>query len=217
MNRYNDVSVLRAIATPQKGDQMPDTVQNQLVVSIAYTLRLTDGEVVDSSEADEPLEYLHGASNIIPGLERALTGMRVGENKQVRVAPADGYGEYDPEEVEEVDRAELPTDLPLQVGMVLEIDDEDGYVSEATVRAVTPRTITLDYNHPLAGKELLFDVEVVGIREATEDELAHGHAHSMGFMDDEDFDDEDGDWDEDDEDGDDLDDPDYLRRIVRQN
>ncbi len=216
MNRYNGLSFCGPSQPRRKVTEMPDTVQNQLVVSIAYTLRLADGEVVDASDADEPLEYLHGASNIIPGLERALTGMRVGESKQVRVAPADGYGEYDPEDVEEVDRADFPADLPLQVGMVLEIDDEDGYVSEATVRAVTPRTVTLDYNHPLAGKELMFDVEVVGIREATEEELAHGHAHSMGFMDDEEFEDEeDGEWDEDDED--DLDDPDYLRRIVRQN
>ena len=103
-----------------------DTIQNGVVVSLMYTLKLQNGDVIDFSEADDPLEYLHGADNIIPGLERELTGLKVGESKDVHVEAVDGYGEYDPEEVEEVERKLLPRDMELRLGMVLAIRDEEG-------------------------------------------------------------------------------------------
>ncbi|GAB4553881.1 MAG: peptidylprolyl isomerase [Anaerolineae bacterium] len=162
---------------------MPDTVQNNCVVSIAYTLRV-DGNVVDEADAAEPLEYLHGADNIVPGLESALEGLRVGERKDVRVTPEEGYGVYDNDDVEVLPRREFPDDMPLEVGMLLSISDDDGYFADATVKAFNEREVTLDYNHPLAGKELHFNVEVVGIREATDEEIAHGHVHG-GDIDDE--------------------------------
>ena len=172
-----------------------DTIQNGLIVSLAYTLKLQNGDLIDYSDSDDPLEYLHGAENIIPGLERELTGLHTGDTKDVRVNPAEGYGEYDPEEVEEIERKLLPRDLELRLGMVLAIRDEEGNMSEAYVRAISPDSVTLDFNHPLAGQPLFFNVQVVGVREATPEELAHGHPHSLE-MDDEEFDEEDFEGDE---------------------
>ncbi len=187
---------------------MSDLVQNGAVVSLAYTLKLANGEVIDYTEADDPLEYLHGADNIIPGLERELAGLKVGDQRDVRVAPADGYGEYDPNEVEEIPTKELPKGVNLRVGMVVAIPDEDGNLNEAMVREITPTHVTLDFNHPLAGQPLFFSVEVVGVREASAEELEQGHPDSLEFEDDfedfeefeddEDFDEDDGEWDDED-------------------
>lgn len=183
---------------------MPETIQDNVVVALAYTLKLENGEIVDEADAEEPLEYLHGANNIIPGLERALTGMRVGETKQIQVAPADGYGDYDPEDIEIVPRRQFPSDAPLAVGMAVTLaDDDDNYV-DAVISAVDAENVTLDYNHPLAGKTLFFDVKVLGIREATPDEIEHGHVHGMFFDIDDDLDDEE-DFDDFDDFGDDED------------
>lgn len=191
---------------------MPETIQENLVVSLAYELRLADGEVVDSAPSDDPLEYLHGADNIIPGLERALTGMRVGERKAVEVSPEDGYGIYDPEDIQEIGREMLPADMPLEIGTPLVISDEDGNVMEAIISGVSPRTITIDFNHPLAGKALFFNVEVLGIRDATREEIEHGHPHDLDGGDE--FDEDDEDFDEDDfemefDDDDDLDEDEF--------
>lgn len=167
-----------------------DTIQNGLIVSLAYTLKLQNGDLIDYSDADDPLEYLHGAENIIPGLERELTGLHTGDTKDVQVNPAEGYGEYDPEEVEEIERKLLPRDLELRLGMVLAIRDEEGHMSEAYVRAISPDSVTLDFNHPLAGQPLFFNVQVVGMREATAEELAHGHPHNLEMDDEEEFEDD---------------------------
>ncbi|MCE7948187.1 MAG: peptidylprolyl isomerase [Chloroflexi bacterium CFX4] len=195
---------------------MPDTIQNNVVVALAYTLKLENGEVVDESDAEDPLEYLHGAGNIIPGLERELSGMRVGETKRVQVSPAEGYGEYDPEDTEVLPRAEFPTDVPLTAGMVVTLADAEDNYTEAVIREVSAESITLDYNHPLAGETLFFDVEVLSLREATPEEIAHGHVHGTEYdfedmfdeddFEDDDFEDDDfeDDFDEDEEDLDQL-------------
>src|SRR5438105_3554573 len=104
---------------------MVDEVREGAIVSLAYTLRLSNGEVIDFSEADDPLEYLHGAENIIPGLEQQLAGLHIGDDKKVELAPVDGYGLYDPEDVEVVERKMLPKDLELKLGMVLAITDDE--------------------------------------------------------------------------------------------
>ncbi|HVO44493.1 MAG TPA: peptidylprolyl isomerase [Aggregatilineales bacterium] len=194
-----------------------DMVREGAVVSLAYTLRLENGDIVDFSEADKPLEYLHGADNIIPGLERELTGLHIGDKKDVRVEPADGYGDYDPDDIEVVPRTELPADMrDLKLGTPLMIQDEEGNVAEAFVREISTNSVTLDFNHPLAGQPLFFAVEVIGVREATEEEREHGHPHGVldGFeFEDEledDFDDEDDDeyYEDDDEDFEDDEDSD---------
>ncbi len=151
-------------------------VANDLVVSFNYTLTV-DGEVIDSSTEEGPLEYLHGHSNIILGLEKELTGMAVGDSKQVEVAPEEGYGLLDEEAVLELDRSEFPENVPLELGIELEITDGEGDMMFATIADISEEMVTLDTNHPLAGKTLQFDVEITGLREATEVEIEHGHAH----------------------------------------
>jgi FKBP-type peptidyl-prolyl cis-trans isomerase SlyD len=158
----------------------PNTVQDGLVISIQYTLKLDDGEVVDESQAGEPLVYLHGADNIIPGLEVALTGMAVGDKKLVTVSPDDGYGDYEEDAVEVVSRSLFPNEMELEEGIVLSVKDESGDVYDAVVVELDGEEVTLDFNHPLAGENLHFDVEIVGIRAATADELDHGHPHMDG-------------------------------------
>ncbi len=185
---------------------MVEEIKDGAVVSLAYTLKLSNGEVIDYSEADDPLEYLHGAENIIPALEQQLIGLHIGDAKQVELSAADGYGEYDNDEVEVVDRKLLPKDLNLKLGMVLAISDQEGNLSEAYVREISAQNVTLDFNHPLAGQRLFFDVQVLDIREATEEEVAHGHPHGVHSHEDdmfEDFDDED--FEEDFEDDEDVD------------
>lgn len=152
-------------------------VQAGRVVAMDYTLHV-DGEKIDSSEGREPLEYLHGAGNIIPGLEREMAGMEVGESKQVVVSPADGYGESDPDAFIEIPRSEFPQDIPLELGLELQVQDPSGNPMYARIDAITDESVRLDFNHPLAGKELHFSVKIVGLREPTEEELDHGHVHS---------------------------------------
>lgn len=147
------------------------------VVGIDYSLHLGDGHVIDASEPGEPLTYLHGEGQIVPGLETALEGLAAGDRKQVVVAPADGYGEHDPRGVQEVPRDAFPTDFQPESGMQLTAQGEDGEPVPFLVREVRPQSVVIDLNHPLAGKTLHFDVTVRDVRAATEEEIAHGHAH----------------------------------------
>ena len=171
-------------------------VSDGVVVGLAYELRV-DGEKVDEATVDEPFEYLHGAMNIVPGLEAALAGRRVGDRFQVTVPPDQGYGHYDPDEVEWFDKDEFddPEEIELGAPLAIEYDDEilDGLVTE-----VTEDQFAVDFNPPLAGKTLEFDVEVVSLRAADPDELEHGHPHTADWDDDEweEWDEEDWDADE---------------------
>ena len=146
------------------------------VVSMEYSL-LVDGKEIDSSAGGDPLEYLHGVGNIIPGLEREMGGMAVGDSKKVIVAAEDGYGEMDEEAFLEAPRSEFPGDMPLKPGLEMELTGPEGQPMYARVERVERETVTLNMNHPLAGKELHFEVKVVGLRAATDEEMDHGHAH----------------------------------------
>ncbi len=165
----------------------PGRVTDNVVVSIEYSLTV-GGEVVDTTEGDEPLQFLQGHQNIIPGLERELAGMKIGEKKTVTVSPEEAYGEVDPENIIEVPRSEFPEEIPLEPGIELEVKNADGEELSATIAGITQETVKLDFNHPLAGKQLTFEVEIVDLREATEEELTHGHVH---FEDDVDYEEED--------------------------
>lgn len=147
------------------------------VVELDYTLTV-NGEVIDQSEPGEPLVYLQGHSNIIPGLERALEGKAVGDELQVTVQPEDGYGERDEENVEELSREDFEDDI--EVGATYYAQDEAGSVIPFTVMEVSGDTVKVDFNPPLAGMVLNFDVKVLNVRDATPEELEHGHAHSDG-------------------------------------
>jgi len=156
-----------------------DSVQNDVVVSMEYTLKI-DGEVIDSSEGQDPLEFLAGHGNIIPGLENEMIGMKVGDSKDVVVEPADGYGEYDDEAFLDVPRDQFPADMPVEEGLELTVRDDDGQARYARIESVDGETVRLNFNHPLAGDELHFNVKVVNLREPTEEELDHGHVHQDG-------------------------------------
>lgn len=156
------------------------TVADGLVVSLDYTLRLDDGQIIDSTTNQEALEYLHGAGQIISGLEEALHGMAVGDEKEVKIAPADGYGERNPNAMETVPRDIFPPDMQLTPGMGLQLRDKSGNVITAFVADIRPDSVVLDLNHPLAGETLHFQVKVAALRPATSEELEHGHAHDEG-------------------------------------
>lgn len=158
-------------------DEKITQVADDIVVTIDYSLTV-DGEILDSSEEEGPLEYLQGHQNIIPGLERELAGMKIGENKKVTVASKDGYGEINEEAIVEVPRDEFPENMPIEVGIELEVTDKDENIMLATIVEAGKDTVKLDTNHPLAGKALHFEISVVDLRAATEEELTHGHAHS---------------------------------------
>jgi len=155
------------------------TVQDGQVVSMEYTLHV-DGEMIDSSVGHEPLEFLQGAGNIIPGLEDELYGLEVGEAKNVIVAAEDGYGILDPDAFIDVSREQFPAEIPLEIGVELQVQDEDGQPMLARIDRVDDDNVRLDFNHPLAGKELVFDVKIVALREASEEEMEHGHVHGAG-------------------------------------
>ena len=145
------------------------------VVTIHYTLRDDADKVIDSSELGGTLAYLHGHGNLVPGLERELAGKSVGDRLKVRVSPADGYGEYDRALVQRVPRRALKGIAHLRVGMRLQAGHR-----AATVTRIAGDIVTIDGNHPLAGQNLNFDVEITAVRAATAEELAHGHVHADG-------------------------------------
>lgn len=154
-------------------------IANDTVVSFHYTLTNGEGEVLDKSNG-EPLAYLHGHHNIIPGLEAQMTGKSVGDKFTVTVAPEDAYGEYLAEAVQEVPRANFQGVDNIQVGMQFQSQTDDGHVMLVTVKEVNDEVVIVDGNHPLAGVTLTFDVEIAEVRPATADEIAHGHAHGVG-------------------------------------
>jgi FKBP-type peptidyl-prolyl cis-trans isomerase SlyD len=152
-------------------------IANGTVVHIDYSLHLGDGRVVDASEAAEPLTYLHGEGQIVPGLESALEGLSPGDKKQVVVAPSDGYGDHDARGIQEVQRDAFPEDFEPQVGMELTAQGPEGEPVPFSIREVRADAVVIDLNHPLAGKTLHFDVTIRDVRAATDEEREHGHAH----------------------------------------
>ncbi|WP_353982238.1 peptidylprolyl isomerase [Salinicola endophyticus] len=149
------------------------------VVAFHYTLTNDAGEVLDSSEGRDPLTYLHGAGNIIPGLEKQLEGRANGDKLTVAVEPSEGYGEVQPALVQEVPRDAFQGVEEVQPGMQFQAQTQEGPLM-VTVTKVEGDTVTVDGNHPLAGEKLNFDVEITEVREATEDEVSHGHVHGEG-------------------------------------
>ncbi len=154
-------------------------ISKDSVVSMAYTLTNDEGQVIDTSAGGEPLVYLHGAQNIIPGLENALVGKQVGDKLTVNVVAADGYGEYNPDLVQVVPKHLFAGVENIEAGMQFHAQTDYG-MQVVTVAAVEGDEITVDGNHPLAGQNLNFDVEIMDIREATSEELEHGHVHGAG-------------------------------------
>lgn len=153
-------------------------VTKDKVVNIEYTLKGDNGEVIDSSVGSDPLSYLHGHHGIIPGLEDALEGKAVGDKLDVTVSPAEGYGEHDVAMIQVVEK-KLFEGMDVSAGMQFQAQTNQG-VQVVTVTQVEGESVTIDGNHPLAGQTLHFDVEVKEIRDASEEELSHGHVHGPG-------------------------------------
>lgn len=149
------------------------------VIGFHYTLTNSNNEVLDTSSEHGPLLFLEGAGQIIPGLEQRVVGMAVGEKAKVDVAAGDAYGNKNDELVIKVQRSQFPADAELNIGDVFQVNQDQGLPPFAVV-AIEGEEVTLDGNHPLAGQDLSFDIEITEAREATEEEVAHGHAHGVG-------------------------------------
>lgn len=150
------------------------------VVTLHYRLTLDDGSIADESFGGEPLVYLHGKHNIVPGLETQLAGKSAGDKCDVKVPPAEGYGEYDPTLDQTVPRTAFPEDAQLQVGIAFQAQDQRGQPVTLWIRQIEGDQVTVSPNHPMAGQTLNFSVEVLEVREATPQEQEHGHAHGPG-------------------------------------
>ena len=153
-------------------------IAENTVAAIDYTLTDDSGEVLDSSEGREPLSYLHGAGNLIPGLEQALEGSNEGDSLQVTVTPENAYGERSEDLVQAVPMEAFAGVEQVEPGMRFQATDDQGNVRVVTVTSVEGEEVTVDANHPLAGQQLHFDVSVVGVREASSEEIEHGHVHA---------------------------------------
>jgi FKBP-type peptidyl-prolyl cis-trans isomerase SlyD len=151
-------------------------IADDVVVKLKYSVSVA-GQVVESSADDSPIQFIQGRGDVIPGLENALYGLSVGDQKEFNVAPEDGYGEADPDAIAKIPKAEFPPEIPLQPGVELRLKDEQGDELEAQIVAVEDEIVRLNFNHPLAGKELLFAIQVIDLRKATPEELEHGHVH----------------------------------------
>jgi FKBP-type peptidyl-prolyl cis-trans isomerase SlyD len=155
-------------------------IEQGMVVTIDYTLKDQQGNLWESSTADEPWVYLHGFGGIIPGLEPELEGKQVGDKLQVTLAPEQAYGPYDNELANQVPKSAFSEIDNLHEGMRLSAQTHDGDTHTVVVTQITEDTVTIDANHPLAGQPVLVEVEVKDIRPATPEELEHGHAHIKG-------------------------------------
>lgn len=154
-------------------------IGNNSVAIIDYILKDSEGNVLDQS-GDGAFAYLHGAQNIIPGLEAALEGKSAGDAVQVEIAPEDGYGEHDPEAIQEIPRSMFPEDMEIQTGMQFQAQSPEGHMMALTIVEAKEETVVADANHALAGVTLNFDVTIKEVRQASEEELEHGHVHGPG-------------------------------------
>ena len=148
------------------------------VISFDYTMKNDDGLALESTKETQPLTGIHGVGHMIPGLERALEGRMAGDNFQVIIEPADAYEDYDKELIQVVPRDMVEGVENIEVGMVFQAQTDEGTAHSVRVIAVDGENITIDANHPLAGERLHFDIDVRSVREATDDELEHGHVHN---------------------------------------
>lgn len=152
-----------ALAAAKAKDER--VVKDGLLISLDYTLKSPEGKVLETSKGREPLRYIHGQKMMVPGLEKELTGMKVGGEKHVTVKPEDGYGRINPKAVKEIPKEKIPPNA-LKVGATLAAREPDGSMVPMTVKQIKEKTVVMDMNHPMAGKTLVFDVKIVDIQPA---------------------------------------------------
>lgn len=156
------------------------SLEQNKVVTFSYTLKDDEGNILDAASNAAPFSFLSGNGQILPKLEEAITGMLLGTKKSIKISAADAYGEYNEKAVQQVDRANFPDDAELLPGMQFIANSPDGHHMPFIISEVNDNNVTIDFNHPLAGKNLEFDVELLDIRDATAEEIAHGHIHGPG-------------------------------------
>jgi FKBP-type peptidyl-prolyl cis-trans isomerase SlyD len=152
-------------------------IEPNQVVTINYVLTDEEGNILDTTSGRDSFSFLSGHDQILPKLEEAIKGMLIHSKKTVVLAPADGYGEYIQEAVQVANRADFPNDVQLDEGMSFMATMPDGNQQQFVIKKIEGDDVTIDFNHPLAGKTLTFEVELVDVRDATPEELSHGHAH----------------------------------------
>lgn len=158
-------------------------IADNKVVSMHFTLKNQNDEILETTEGDAAFDYLHGAMEILPPLENELTGKNVGDKLSVAIPAADAYGTRDEEMVETLPKSDFAEmGAPIEVGMEIEMQLDDD-IFPVLITKIEGEEVTIDMNHPLAGMDLTFDVEIVGVRDATAEELEHGHAHADGGCD----------------------------------
>jgi FKBP-type peptidyl-prolyl cis-trans isomerase SlyD len=154
-------------------DNEVKTIKKDIVVTMDYTLEV-NGKEIDKG----PIQFIQGYGNIIPGLEKELEGMTLGDDKEVFVKAKDAYGEYNPDYEFDVNRSSFPPDFEIELGRPMQMQDGEGNVFTGVAIAITDETVKLNLNHPLAGKDLLFKTSITDLRQATDEEIAHGHLQS---------------------------------------
>lgn len=169
---------MRALFQAHKRPKHMQITQNAVVI-LDYTLKDEEGEMIDESK-EASFAYLHGANNIIRGLESALEGKQAGDNVQVVIQPEDAYGDVNPEAIAVVGKDMFPEGTELEVGMQFHAESESGQPMEIMITSIDDDEIVIDGNHPLAGEVLHFNVNVIEVREATKEEIEHGHVHGQG-------------------------------------
>jgi FKBP-type peptidyl-prolyl cis-trans isomerase SlyD len=150
------------------------------VVTINFTLKDDAGNLIESTENMEPFSYLSGNNQILPKLEEAVNQMLIGAKRDIKIEAVDGYGEYNESAIQQIDKKEFPEEMKLEEGMHLIANSPDGKRMPFIINKIGETEITVDFNHPLAGKNLEFNVELIDVRNATPEELSHGHVHGAG-------------------------------------
>ena len=158
---------------------MGSVIENDKIATVNYTGSYLDGVVFDSSEGKEPLSFLVGHGQMISGFEKELLGAKVGDKREFTLTPDQAYGERDENAIQKMDKGQFPDDMNIEVGMIVGAQSDQGPI-QFTISAIDGEMVTIDFNHQMAGMTLRFNVEVVGVRDATSEELLHGHTHGPG-------------------------------------
>ena len=150
------------------------------IVTFNYTLKDDQGNQLDSTNKGEPFSFITGSMQVLPGLEEALSSMIIGSKKNIKLAAVDAYGEYDEGAIQKVKRNLFPEEAELEIGKTYFAHSPEGQHLQFVITQVENEDITVNFNHPLAGKDLEFDVELLDVRDATPEEISHGHVHGLG-------------------------------------
>ncbi len=156
------------------------SVKPNQVVTINFTLKNSGGEILESTKDHTPLAFISGQNQILPKIEETVGEMLIGSKKSIVLHPAEAYGEYDENAVQKLDKKEFPDNVQLEEGMNFVANAPDGSKMPFIIKTIEGEAVTVDFNHPLAGETLDFDIELIDIRDATAEELAHGHVHGHG-------------------------------------